>query len=84
MIHPHPHLARCLLALCLSAASLAAVAAPAGSSGAQPADQGASRPRSAPAKDGAEGAASWDRPEPRVIERGASYPGARRRVFPAE
>lgn len=49
-----------------------------------PAEAGASKPRAPAPRDNGDTPAPADRLDPHAIGRAASYPGARRRVFPAE
>jgi len=44
---------------------------------------GVSKPRPSPGTDGGDKPVSGDRLDPQAVERAASYPGLRRRVFPA-
>jgi hypothetical protein len=74
------------LALGLLLAGAMAQAAPAEttSDAPVPAAQGASKPRPAVPKDGGDKPMPAERIDPPAIDLGASYPGPRRRVFPAE
>lgn len=85
MTHARVRLWHGLLMLPLMAASLA-LAAPMETPSEPPAtvSPSASKPRPAAAKDTGDKPSSGDRLDPQAVDRGASYPGPRRRVFPAE